>query len=67
MRNVPHSNNAESDKIILNTYICILSDLLEMDDNTIMLAQDVNNCFAKYFSEYMIQESKKVMKKVKVK
>ena len=52
---------------IINAYICILTDLLDMDNTTDRLAQDVNNCFAKYSSEYMIQENKKVIKKVKLK
>ena len=56
IRNVPHSRNSDGDRIVTDTYIRLLANLLEIDNTTDMSAQEVKNCFAKYSSEYMVQE-----------
>ena len=48
MMNVPHLRNTGGDRIVIETYIGLLLDLLEMDNTTDMSAQEVNNYFVKY-------------------
>ena len=50
-------NSPEKDKIINMAYICILQDILDIDNRFHMLAQEVKNFFSKYYDMINDRES----------